>query len=428
MMAYVPSEDLVAVAEAPPTIDQLIDVAWDKAAIYFPFSDVIVSEPCAVFDKRMSTAFYVGQSNIVGNITTDMIAVAGEDVQAELWIGAADHLPRLLRVVYPHEPAHALYQTEYSDWHIGDTVEPGVFASDRAAKGKPMPFAPPGAGQLPPTPAQSVEKSVRLGDRKMRAIWVAVTAALYATLPLAPAWAWMQAHAGGGYTHYGNAGGYEHSTSVSQEGVAHSSDAGGYEHGTAATSQGVAHASDAGGAWHGSAANSQGYAHASDYGGYYHSTAAGPSGVEHTNPYGTTTTSVNGAYYHQPAVVNNYGANCYNCGAPGWGGVAVGAAVGAAAGVAVGAAASAPAVTYPNYSSAAPAYVTPVAYAALPSGCLYRPAFQKYECGGAWLAPAYGANGVYLPSGFASISRRCNWSRTAVSLACWRRHDVEFNS
>lgn len=153
MMAYVPSEDLVAVAEAPPTIDQLIDAAWDKAAIYFPFSDVIVSEPCAVFDKRMSTAFYVGQSNIVGNITTDMIAVAGEDVQAELWIGAADHLPRLLRVVYPHEPAHALYQTEYSDWHIGDTVEPGVFASDRAAKGKPMPFAPPGAGQLPPTPA-----------------------------------------------------------------------------------------------------------------------------------------------------------------------------------------------------------------------------------------------------------------------------------
>jgi hypothetical protein len=155
MMAYVPSEDLVAVADAPPTIDQLLDVVWDKAAIDFPFSDVIVSQPCAVFDKRMTTAFYVGQSKVVGDTTTDMVAVAGKDVQAELWIGTADHLPRLLRVVYPQEPAHALYQTEYSDWHLNDSVDPAVFTSDKAAKGRPMPFAPPGAGQLPPNPAQA---------------------------------------------------------------------------------------------------------------------------------------------------------------------------------------------------------------------------------------------------------------------------------
>ena len=154
MMAYVPSADLVAVADAPPTIDQLIDVVWDKAAIYFPFSDVIVSQPCAVFDKVMKSAFYVGQSKVVGNTTTDMVAVAGDDIQAELWIGTADHLPRLLRVVYPSEPAHASYQTEYSDWHLGGSIDPGAFTSDKAAKGKPMPFAPPGAGQLPPVPAQ----------------------------------------------------------------------------------------------------------------------------------------------------------------------------------------------------------------------------------------------------------------------------------
>ncbi|HME25329.1 MAG TPA: DUF2092 domain-containing protein, partial [Acetobacteraceae bacterium] len=43
MMAYVPSEDLVAIADAPPTIDQMIDAAWDKAAIYFPFADLLMS-------------------------------------------------------------------------------------------------------------------------------------------------------------------------------------------------------------------------------------------------------------------------------------------------------------------------------------------------------------------------------------------------
>jgi hypothetical protein len=155
MAAYVPSEGLVVVTNAASTIDQLIDAAWEKAAIYFPFSDVIVSDPCAVIDKAMTSALYAGQSKVVGETTTDMVAVAGDDMQAELWIGTADHLPRMIRSVYPHEPAHALYHTEYSDWHLGGSVDAGAFTSDSAAKGRPMPFAPPGAAQLPPNRAQS---------------------------------------------------------------------------------------------------------------------------------------------------------------------------------------------------------------------------------------------------------------------------------
>jgi hypothetical protein len=38
-VAYVPSEDLVAVADAPLTIDRRVDAAREKAAIYFPFAD-----------------------------------------------------------------------------------------------------------------------------------------------------------------------------------------------------------------------------------------------------------------------------------------------------------------------------------------------------------------------------------------------------
>jgi hypothetical protein len=91
MMAYVPSSDLVAVADAPPTIDQLIDEAWDKAAIYFPFSDIIASNPYAELSKTLKSAFYVGRS----------IAVGG--VAAEIWIGVDDHLPRLVRAVYANE-------------------------------------------------------------------------------------------------------------------------------------------------------------------------------------------------------------------------------------------------------------------------------------------------------------------------------------
>jgi len=65
--------------------------------------------------------------------------------------------------------------------------------------------------------------------------------------------------------------------------------------------------------------------------------------------------------------------------------VAAGAIVGATAGVSVASAAA-------QVHAPAP---SPAAYAALPAGCVYRPFPHKYDCGGMWLAPVYGANGVY---------------------------------
>jgi len=154
MMAYVPLEQFVAVSDAPANIDEMIDAAWNLAGIYFPFSDVILSHPCQVFEENgMKSAFYVGQSKVIGGTTTDMVAVAGDDVQAELWIGATDHLPRLVRVVYPNEPGHALYQTEYSNWRIMDHADDALFSPDESVKAaKPIPFAPPGAAPAPGAP------------------------------------------------------------------------------------------------------------------------------------------------------------------------------------------------------------------------------------------------------------------------------------
>ncbi|MFL5288207.1 MAG: hypothetical protein ACJ8AW_46425 [Rhodopila sp.] len=90
-----------------------------------------------------------------------------------------------------------------------------------------------------------------------------------------PAEAWMRGYSGGGYTHAGDVGGWEHSTTMTSQGVSHSSNYGGYDHSTQWGAGGVAHESNAGGYWHGSAADANGAYHGSDYGGYYHSTATG---------------------------------------------------------------------------------------------------------------------------------------------------------
>jgi hypothetical protein len=143
MMAFAPAENLVAIAEAPPTIDAALKAAYDSAAIYFPFTDVIVADPYKDIADGLILAFYIGQSHVVGGITTDMVAYANNDVFVQIWIGADDKLPRMARAVYSADPAHLRHQLELSNWQLDITVPPDAFSSPSAAGAKRIAFARP---------------------------------------------------------------------------------------------------------------------------------------------------------------------------------------------------------------------------------------------------------------------------------------------
>ncbi len=143
MMAYTPEADLVAVADAPPTIDAMLKLAFDKAAIYFPFTDMIVADPYKDLSEGLVSAFVSGQSRIVGGTLTDMVAIANADVQMEIWIGAKDHLPRMARAVFPKQPGMPRYQLDLSDWKLGGA--PDVSAPAKVTKAKRIEFARPDA-------------------------------------------------------------------------------------------------------------------------------------------------------------------------------------------------------------------------------------------------------------------------------------------
>ena len=66
MMAYAPAENLVAVADAPATIDAALKAAYDTAAIYYPFTDLVVADPYAALTDGAILAFYIGPSGVVG--------------------------------------------------------------------------------------------------------------------------------------------------------------------------------------------------------------------------------------------------------------------------------------------------------------------------------------------------------------------------
>src|SRR5262245_60164976 len=108
MMTFEPAANLVAMADAPPTIDAALKAAYDTAAIYFPFTDVIVADPYKDLADGLKNAFYIGQSRVVSGTTTDMVAIVNNWVFEQIWIGADDKRPSNVRVVFLDDPARCI--------------------------------------------------------------------------------------------------------------------------------------------------------------------------------------------------------------------------------------------------------------------------------------------------------------------------------
>jgi hypothetical protein len=149
MLAFAPAENLVAVADAPPTIDDTLEYAFHSAEIYFPFTDFIVTDPYAGLANGMQLAFYIGQSKVVGGTTTDMVAYASDDLFAQIWIGAEDKLPRRIRAVYRRDPLQLRHEMELSNWQLDPGVAQEEFASEKAKAATRIKFAHP-SNKLPP--------------------------------------------------------------------------------------------------------------------------------------------------------------------------------------------------------------------------------------------------------------------------------------
>jgi hypothetical protein len=163
MLAFAPAENLVAVAEAPPTIDAALKAAYDSAAIYFPFTDLIVADPYGDIAPGLTHAFYIGQSHVVGGTTTDMVAYVSDVVFVQIWIGAEDKLPRRVRAVYRDDPSRLRHQLDLSDWQLDVAVPAEAFTSASASSATHIAFARPDP-QLPPgvkPPAKGKPSQVR---------------------------------------------------------------------------------------------------------------------------------------------------------------------------------------------------------------------------------------------------------------------------
>ena len=144
MVAFAPTENLVAVASAPATLEAALKQAFDTAAIYFPFTDLLLPDPYAAISPGAVTAFVVGPSAIVGGVKTEMIVWANNDVFLQLWIGSDDKLPRRIRAQFRADPKGLRHDLELRDWQLDGPLPAEHFSTAKAKAGQPMAFAVPG--------------------------------------------------------------------------------------------------------------------------------------------------------------------------------------------------------------------------------------------------------------------------------------------
>jgi hypothetical protein len=143
MMSFHPAENLVAVAEAPPTIDAALEKLYGIAGTYFPFTDVIVSDPWKDMSTGLSGAFTVGESILVGGTTTDVVAYETNGVFIQFWIGKEDKLPRMARAMYHDDPLQLRQSVQFSNWQLNPPVAAGAFTTAKAAGADKISFNHP---------------------------------------------------------------------------------------------------------------------------------------------------------------------------------------------------------------------------------------------------------------------------------------------
>ena len=144
MVAFAPVENLVAVADAPPNLEGALKKAFDTAAIYFPFTDLLLPDPYGAIAPGAVTAFVVGPSAIVGGVRTDMLVWANNEVFLQIWLGAEDKLPRRIRAQFRADPKGLRHDLELSNWQLDGAIPAETFSTAKAKAAQPMAFATPG--------------------------------------------------------------------------------------------------------------------------------------------------------------------------------------------------------------------------------------------------------------------------------------------
>jgi hypothetical protein len=129
-----------AQADAPSTIDQLVDLLRNQWGFELPGADLLVSNPYEALMSDVITAKHIGQG-VIDGVECEHLAFRNQDTDWQLWVETGDRpIPRKFVITSKATAAAPQYTLVIKDWKTDVELSPDVFAFQPPADAKHVDF------------------------------------------------------------------------------------------------------------------------------------------------------------------------------------------------------------------------------------------------------------------------------------------------
>jgi hypothetical protein len=140
------TKNLYATVPMPTSIDGLVAEIDRKYGFTPPLAEIALSNVYQDIHQKAQNVSYLGQGNYsgessgLGGVACHRLALSGKLVDAELWVGVNDQLPRRLIVTVKNRPGNPHLKVEFSHWNLSARVtdQDFVFVPPKGALKIPM--------------------------------------------------------------------------------------------------------------------------------------------------------------------------------------------------------------------------------------------------------------------------------------------------
>jgi hypothetical protein len=128
---YDPAQDIVAVIDAPATIDDFLHFARDALDLVPPAGDMVFSNSFELLTAGLTSGFVVGET-VIGGTECVHLAFTTEVVDWQVWIATGDSpLPVKYVLTTTDDPAQPQFVTNISNWNIEPEIKDGLFEFEK---------------------------------------------------------------------------------------------------------------------------------------------------------------------------------------------------------------------------------------------------------------------------------------------------------
>ncbi len=117
---------LYATAAVAGTIDEAVAKIDEKYGFTPPLAEFILSDPYAALGKQIKSKSYQGKENI-GGVECHHLTLVGDVADSDLWLGAADLLPRRLIATFKDREGSPKLQADFLNWSLTPTLDDKMF-------------------------------------------------------------------------------------------------------------------------------------------------------------------------------------------------------------------------------------------------------------------------------------------------------------